>query len=70
MAKHRNIKIIKELLEEMDDNYSDKENNLDEDEIGESKFNQRTEYYMSIKDIICYMDDYIEELKEVKLTDF
>ena len=70
MAKHKNIKKIQELLEEMEEDFREKGEDLDKYEIGESKFNQKTEYYMSIIYTICYMYDYIEELKEVKLTDF
>ena len=70
MAKHKNIKKIELLLEEMQNDFDEKNNNLDEDEIGEAKYNQRTEYYDNIADNLCFIEEYITELKELKLTDF
>ena len=70
MAKHKNIKKIELLLEEMQNDFDEKNNNLDEDEIGESKYNHRTEYYDNIADNLCFIEEYITELKELKLTDF
>jgi hypothetical protein len=68
--RHKGIKKIEEILAEMTEDFDEKIDMLDEDEIGEGRYQQREEYYSDILFKIDEIDEVLKELKEIKLTDY
>jgi hypothetical protein len=68
--RHKGIKKIEEILAEMTEDFDEKIDMLDEDEIGEGRYQQREEYYNDILFKIDEIDEVLKELKEIKLTDY
>ncbi len=68
--KHKNLKKIIELFTEMENDFDEKIDSLDEAEIGETKYQQREEYYSDILEEIDGLLNEIQELKDIKLADY